>query len=163
MGRQRGPLPKHLQQTATATKSAAPHSEDEEDIFVEDFDQDFDLTGKNASKKAIGRSAKYRYTSSHDSSRKPSASSLKASALVPSNLNMREHFIRTCCKFFVLPNVRCEAEEANPDLIVNWDAIEYLQVQCTEEPVCPICLGPPLAAKMTRCGHIYCWCVLCLL
>lgn len=26
---------------------------------------------------------------------------------------------------------------------------------------CPICLYPPVAAKITRCGHIYCWaCVL---
>lgn len=34
-------------------------------------------------------------------------------------------------------------------------------VQVTEFPTCPICLYPPIAAKMTHCGHIYCWpCVL---
>lgn len=22
---------------------------------------------------------------------------------------------------------------------------------------CPICLGAPVAAKITKCGHIYCW------
>jgi hypothetical protein len=28
-------------------------------------------------------------------------------------------------------------------------------------PSCPICLYPPTAAKITRCGHIYCWvCIL---
>lgn len=28
-------------------------------------------------------------------------------------------------------------------------------------PSCPICLYPPLAARITRCGHIFCWpCVL---
>lgn len=31
----------------------------------------------------------------------------------------------------------------------------------TEEPQCPICLYHPVAAKMTRCGHVYCWpCIL---
>ncbi|KAK2723692.1 hypothetical protein QYM36_002136, partial [Artemia franciscana] len=31
----------------------------------------------------------------------------------------------------------------------------------SEECRCQICLYPPIAAKMTRCGHIYCWaCVL---
>lgn len=30
-----------------------------------------------------------------------------------------------------------------------------------EEPQCPICLYHPVAAKMTRCGHVYCWpCIL---
>ena len=29
------------------------------------------------------------------------------------------------------------------------------------EAVCPICLSPPCAAKMTKCGHVFCWsCVL---
>lgn len=26
-----------------------------------------------------------------------------------------------------------------------------------EVPSCPICLYPPLAAHITRCGHIFCW------
>jgi len=35
------------------------------------------------------------------------------------------------------------------------------RVLCNEPPCCPICLQHPTAAKMTRCGHIYCWaCVL---
>lgn len=39
--------------------------------------------------------------------------------------------------------------------------ILFQNVQVTEFPSCPICLYPPVAAKMTRCGHIYCWaCVL---
>lgn len=30
-----------------------------------------------------------------------------------------------------------------------------------EVPLCPICLYSPIAAKITRCGHIYCWpCIL---
>ena len=26
-----------------------------------------------------------------------------------------------------------------------------------ERPTCPICLGDFCAARMTKCGHIYCW------
>lgn len=26
-----------------------------------------------------------------------------------------------------------------------------------EVPSCPICLYPPVAARITRCGHIFCW------
>lgn len=34
-------------------------------------------------------------------------------------------------------------------------------VQVSDYPSCPICLYPPVAAKMTRCGHVYCWsCIL---
>lgn len=39
--------------------------------------------------------------------------------------------------------------------------IEQINIQTPEEPQCPICLFPPIAAKVTRCGHVYCWtCVL---
>lgn len=37
-------------------------------------------------------------------------------------------------------------------------SLNYFQnVQVSEFPSCPICLYPPVAAKMTHCGHIYCW------
>jgi len=30
-----------------------------------------------------------------------------------------------------------------------------------EVPFCPICLDTPCAARITKCGHIYCWpCIL---
>uniref|UniRef100_A0A8C0J2M9 E3 ubiquitin-protein ligase RNF10 n=1 Tax=Chelonoidis abingdonii TaxID=106734 RepID=A0A8C0J2M9_CHEAB len=49
---------------------------------------------------------------------------------------------------------------ADPDTLVNWDFVE--QRICSHEvPSCPICLYPPTAAKITRCGHIFCWaCIL---
>lgn len=38
----------------------------------------------------------------------------------------------------------------------------YLQILHNSENLsCPICLHPPVAGKMTRCGHVYCWpCIL---
>ena len=35
-------------------------------------------------------------------------------------------------------------------------SLQYLPTH--EIPECPICLYPPKAAKMTRCGHVFCWC-----
>lgn len=39
--------------------------------------------------------------------------------------------------------------------------IEEVVIRSSEEPKCPICLFPPIAAKMTKCGHVYCFpCIL---
>ncbi|CAJ0965742.1 unnamed protein product [Ranitomeya imitator] len=38
---------------------------------------------------------------------------------------------------------------------------KQVRISSHEVPSCPICLYPPIAAKITRCGHIYCWaCIL---
>lgn len=48
-----------------------------------------------------------------------------------------------------------------PDIMVDWDKIEEVIVRGSEDPQCPICLYAPVAGKMTKCGHIYCWpCIL---
>jgi hypothetical protein len=44
-----------------------------------------------------------------------------------------------------------------PDVLVDWESIEQVRLFAHEEVTCPICLYPPTAAKITRCGHIYCW------
>lgn len=49
----------------------------------------------------------------------------------------------------------------SPDTLIDWSLIEQINIQTLEETQCPICLYPPVAAKVTRCGHVYCWpCVL---
>jgi hypothetical protein len=49
----------------------------------------------------------------------------------------------------------------DPDLLVDWEKIEEIQVDSHEPISCPICLYEPCAAKMTKCGHVYCWaCIL---
>ena len=48
-----------------------------------------------------------------------------------------------------------------PDHPVDWTLIEEIQIETLEAISCPICLYEPVAGKMTKCGHIYCWpCVL---
>ncbi len=50
----------------------------------------------------------------------------------------------------------------DPDSLVDWDCIEQVVLKTTASvPSCPICLYPPKAAKITRCGHVFCWpCIL---
>merc|ERR1712141_837815 len=46
----------------------------------------------------------------------------------------------------------------DPDVIVEWENIEQVRLKTTSDvPSCPICLYPPTAAKITKCGHVYCW------
>lgn len=55
-----------------------------------------------------------------------------------------------------------ESYTISPDQLVEWTSIEQINFfGSSEEPQCPICLYHPVAAKMTRCGHVYCWpCIL---
>lgn len=59
-------------------------------------------------------------------------------------------------------NADYAAYAASPDHLVEWPNIEQIHLfGSTEDPQCPICLYQPVAAKMTRCGHVYCWpCIL---
>ncbi|KAJ3038255.1 RING finger protein 10 [Rhizophlyctis rosea] len=70
---------------------------------------------------------------------------------------------------FVNANFRFIMDEAgdytvnlfDPDVIVEWKDIVQAIVPITKEASCPICLGPPIAPKVTKCGHVYCWpCIL---
>lgn len=71
-------------------------------------------------------------------------------------------FFNYSCQFVVNAKNDYSAYTTCPDLLVDWSCIEQVHVfGSTEEPQCPICLYHPVAAKMTRCGHVYCWpCIL---
>ncbi|CAG9831157.1 unnamed protein product [Diabrotica balteata] len=73
----------------------------------------------------------------------------------------KEHFLQANCQFVVNDSGDYKQYLNNPDALVDWSLVEQVNIQVSEFPTCPICLYPPVAAKMTRCGHIYCWsCVL---
>ena len=44
----------------------------------------------------------------------------------------------------------------DPDRLVDWAIVEQVWLQEDEPTTCPICLYPPQAARVTRCGHTYC-------
>lgn len=77
-----------------------------------------------------------------------------------SHLN-KDHYLQANCQFVVKADGDYTVYLADPDLLVPWESIEQIRIWGSEVGSCPICLHPPVAAKMTRCGHIYCWpCIL---
>lgn len=75
----------------------------------------------------------------------------------------KQQFLQANCQFVVLDGHDYSVHKADPDWPVDWDCIEEIRFKqsASTETSCPICLEPPVAAKITRCGHIYCWtCIL---
>ncbi|GIY84202.1 RING finger protein 10 [Caerostris darwini] len=73
----------------------------------------------------------------------------------------KELFLQANCQFVARDNGNYSVHQKNPDILVEWSLIEEIRLPCHEVPSCPICLFVPVAAKITRCGHIYCWpCIL---
>lgn len=69
----------------------------------------------------------------------------------------KEHYLQANCQFIVNEKGDYKQYMTNQDALVDWDLIEQVIVQVDDQPSCPICLYPPVAAKMTKCGHVYCW------
>ncbi|XP_078277192.1 E3 ubiquitin-protein ligase RNF10 isoform X2 [Rhinoraja longicauda] len=73
----------------------------------------------------------------------------------------KEQFLQANCQFVVSEEQDYSIHFADPDTLVNWDFVQQVRICSHEVPSCPICLYPPSAAKITCCGHIYCWaCIL---
>ncbi|KAF7988768.1 hypothetical protein HCN44_007078 [Aphidius gifuensis] len=73
----------------------------------------------------------------------------------------KELFLQANCQFVVTANGNYSVNLLDPDTLVDWTLIEQIKLHTTENLSCPICLGPPVAGKMTKCGHVYCWpCIL---
>ncbi|XP_013118715.2 E3 ubiquitin-protein ligase RNF10 [Stomoxys calcitrans] len=72
----------------------------------------------------------------------------------------KEQFLQANFQFVIKTSAKRKTNDS-PDTLIDWALIEQINLQTPEEPQCPICLYPPSAAKVTRCGHVYCWpCVL---
>lgn len=69
----------------------------------------------------------------------------------------KEQFLQANCQFVISCDVDLSTYTANPDALVDWDLIQEIRTNNLSKASCPICLHPPVAPKITRCGHIYCW------
>ncbi|TRY55480.1 hypothetical protein DNTS_027870 [Danionella cerebrum] len=69
----------------------------------------------------------------------------------------KELFLQANCQFVVSDDQDYRAHFTDPDTLVDWECVQQVRINSHEVPSCPICLYPPVAAHMTRCGHIYCW------
>lgn len=89
-----------------------------------------------------------KFRNSSDSSKKPKYN--------------KEQFLQANCQFVVTSSGDYSVHLADPDIPVNWSLIEQVVLKTTASvPSCPICLYPPKAAKISRCGHVFCWpCIL---
>uniref|UniRef100_A0A4D5R9P8 E3 ubiquitin-protein ligase RNF10 n=1 Tax=Scolopendra viridis TaxID=118503 RepID=A0A4D5R9P8_SCOVI len=73
----------------------------------------------------------------------------------------KEQFLQANCQFVVKAGGNYAVHAVDPDPLVDWEAIEMVCIPSHDIASCPICLYEPVAAKITRCGHIYCWaCIL---
>ncbi|KAH8302176.1 hypothetical protein KR044_003713, partial [Drosophila immigrans] len=68
----------------------------------------------------------------------------------------KEQFLQANFQFVIRSSAKAQVN-GSPDTLIDWQLIEQINIHTTEEPQCPICLYPPVAAKLTRCGHAYCW------
>lgn len=71
----------------------------------------------------------------------------------------KEQYLQANCQFVVKSDLAYDYRQfsISPDALVEWDQVVKILVSSSEESQCPICLYPPKAAKMTRCGHIFCY------
>ncbi|KAG7331992.1 hypothetical protein KOW79_003826 [Hemibagrus wyckioides] len=69
----------------------------------------------------------------------------------------KELFLQANCQFVVIDDQDYQTHFTDPDTLVSWDCVQQVRIYSHEVPSCPICLYPPVAAHITRCGHIYCW------
>ncbi len=66
------------------------------------------------------------------------------------------------CQFVVKASGDYTVQLTNPDEPVEWEQVEQVVLKSSAGvPSCPICLYPPKAAKVAKCGHVFCWaCIL---
>ena len=75
----------------------------------------------------------------------------------------QSQYLQANCQFRVRAGEDYSLHLADPDSLVSWEMIEEVELRtCSEDATtCPVCLFPPVAGKMSRCGHVFCWaCIL---
>ncbi|KAI1320290.1 hypothetical protein EDD11_001505 [Mortierella claussenii] len=71
----------------------------------------------------------------------------------------KDKFINANFRFLLSPRRDYEVFTMDADVRVEWDDIEQVLISVPQS--CPICLQPPVAARITKCGHVYCFpCIL---
>lgn len=73
-----------------------------------------------------------------------------------SNIFTKETFLQANCQFLVNNQGDYSTHFQNPDTLVDWYKIEQVLLRSHQQISCPICLYPPIAGRITKCGHIYC-------
>ncbi|KAJ3175058.1 RING finger protein 10 [Geranomyces variabilis] len=69
----------------------------------------------------------------------------------------KERFVNANFRFIMDEKGDYTVNVFDPDIVVDWKDVVQAVVPITKPPSCPICLSPPIASKVTKCGHVYCW------
>ncbi|XP_014220096.1 RING finger protein 10 isoform X1 [Trichogramma pretiosum] len=73
----------------------------------------------------------------------------------------KEAFLLSNCQFIVPDDRDYSVFLNDSNKLVDWALIQQIRLRSSEYPICPICMYPPVAAKITKCCHVYCWhCIL---
>ncbi|QGA19197.1 hypothetical protein EYB26_006885 [Talaromyces marneffei] len=70
----------------------------------------------------------------------------------------KARYVHANYRFIVDPRRNYHAQAANADVHLDWDSVlQVLASEQTQAASCPICLGMPVAPRMAKCGHIFCF------
>lgn len=71
----------------------------------------------------------------------------------------KEQYLQANCQFVVKNDRNYDYRPfiTSPDVLVDWRQIVKVFLLSNTESQCPICLYYPKAAKITRCGHVFCF------
>ncbi|KAI3659124.1 hypothetical protein MP638_001991 [Amoeboaphelidium occidentale] len=69
----------------------------------------------------------------------------------------KERFVHANFRFVI--SCQQDIYSLDPDAVVPWQHVEQviMPTRLSTEHQCPICLYPPVAAQMGRCGHVLCY------
>jgi hypothetical protein len=69
----------------------------------------------------------------------------------------KERFVNANYRFVMKEEGNYAANLIDPDRAVEWNDVVQVVMPTSNHITCPICLHEPVAAKVTKCGHVYCW------
>ncbi|RMD42247.1 hypothetical protein DV735_g2915, partial [Chaetothyriales sp. CBS 134920] len=69
----------------------------------------------------------------------------------------KARYVHANYRFIVSSDREYPAQAVDADVHVEWEAVlQVLGTAETQSTNCPICLSPPVAPRMAKCGHIFC-------
>ncbi|KAL1967297.1 hypothetical protein VTN77DRAFT_3343 [Rasamsonia byssochlamydoides] len=70
----------------------------------------------------------------------------------------KARYVHANYRFIVNPKNSYHAQAANADVYLDWNSVlQVLASAQTQATSCPICLSMPVAPRMAKCGHIFCF------
>ena len=69
----------------------------------------------------------------------------------------KARYVHANYRFIVKSDCEYPAQVTDADVFVEWEnVLQVLASATTQSTSCPICLSDPVAARMSKCGHIFC-------